>query len=702
LTATGSTVLEAGVVQALQELAAATASVLDPQPLAQLATQHAQRLLNADDAVLYWWADATARLRALAYTGPVAPPPPTWLRPGQGMAGQAFEQRETVVVEDYPSWEHALVGSLERGVISAAAVPLVIGRRSVGALIVGSQSPRSFTPQELSALTLLAAQVSPSIEVARAYREAATLRRTAEAQTREAEQRRAELADAEKRLLLLVDAIGSGVVMRDRHRHVIHANAAAQQLLGMTMEDLRALGPEPLWTALREDGTEIPPADRLGWQSILAGRVSRNRLTQARVRSGETRWFRVDTAPVRGADGELAYTVVSFVDVSEQRRIEEQLLRAQRLEAAGRIAGRVAHDFNNLLAPLAGYPELIKMRLPPEHPAVAYCDDLLHAAHEMAEISQDLMALGRRGLVEQQAVDLNHLVQEALVQMPAAEPGLAIEQELQPGLLPVRGSPAQMLRVIVNLVANARDAMGKQGTLRLRTENLYLSAPAGHDVHVPPGEYVRLQVVDTGPGIPAEIRTQIFDAYFTTKSLGRHRGSGLGLSVVQAIVQDHGGYVDVESVVGDGTTINVYLPPGRDLAPAEELTTAVRGDEVILLVDDDPLQRRVAGALLENLGYQVAASASGEEALAYLQDHAADLVLLDMVMGDGIDGAETYRRIQKLRPGQRAILLSGFAETTRVREALSLGALGHVRKPVTLEELGHAVRRALDHSEMRD
>jgi CheY-like chemotaxis protein len=221
-------------------------------------------------------------------------------------------------------------------------------------------------------------------------------------------------------------------------------------------------------------------------------------------------------------------------------------------------------------------------------------------------------------------------------------------------------------------------------------------------VHVPSGEYVRLQVCDTGPGIPSEIRAQMFDAYFTTKSVGRHRGSGLGLSVVQAIVQDHGGFVDVESVVGEGTTVNVYLPPGRDLPRAEEAQGVVGGDEAVLIVDDDPLQRRVAGALLENLGYRVETSASGEEAVAYLREHPADLVVLDMVMGDGMDGTETYRRIQQLRPGQRAILLSGFAETTRVREALSLGALAHVRKPITLEALGHAVRRALDHQGDRE
>ena len=149
--------LEAGVVQALQDLAAAAASVLEPQPLAQLATDHALRLLNADTSVLYWWADAPARLRALAYSGRAEPRPPNWLRPGQGMAGQAFVQHESIIVDDYPSWEHAMAGALERGTASAVAVPLVIGRRGVGAWIVGSQTPRAFTPQDITALTVLAA-----------------------------------------------------------------------------------------------------------------------------------------------------------------------------------------------------------------------------------------------------------------------------------------------------------------------------------------------------------------------------------------------------------------------------------------------------------------------------------------------------------------------------------------------------------------
>ncbi len=233
------------------------------------------------------------------------------------------------------------------------------------------------------------------------------------------------------------------------------------------------------------------------------------------------------------------------------------------------------------------------------------------------------------------------------------------------------------------------------GRLELRTENIYLDQPTGRFTRVPTGEYVCLSVADTGGGISPEIRDRIFDPFFTTKTADRRRGSGLGLSVLQSIVEDHEGYVDLESEEGVGTIFRVYLPVCREQVADRAVDTVAGGDESLLVVDDDPGQRTVTRDLLESLGYSVTAVESGEEAVAYISDHQADLVLLDMVM-TGMDGAETYRRISELHPDQRAIILSGYADSERVALAQQLGARSFLRKPVTLAVLAREVRRELD------
>lgn len=248
----------------------------------------------------------------------------------------------------------------------------------------------------------------------------------------------------------------------------------------------------------------------------------------------------------------------------ERRQMEEQLQRAQRLEMAGIIAGQVAHDFANFLTPLLGYPQLIKRLLPPDHPAAKFCDTLLQNLRQLAAINDDLLTLGRRGRTEQEPIDLNELVERALAQIPERSSHLSIEVNLTTDLPCVQGSLAQLLRVVANLISNARDAMKDNGVLGIRTEILHAEKPLGRYNRIPAGDYVSLVVRDTGSGIPPEIADKIFDPFFTTKRTDERRGSGLGLSIVQAIVADHHGYVDLETAIGRGTTFIVCLPVNRE------------------------------------------------------------------------------------------------------------------------------------------
>ncbi len=405
--------------------------------------------------------------------------------------------------------------------------------------------------------------------------------------------------------------------------------------------------------------------------------------------------------PVEGSGelGGLAAATNEMLDAlhQSQKQLEEQLLRAQRLETAGRIAGQVAHDFNNLLGPLSAYPELIKMQMPPDHPAVQYCDDMLEAAERMAYINEEMMTLGRRGRVEQEPIDLNRVARQAVEEIETASTSLKVRLDLTPDLPAANGSAVQLVRVVSNLVANARDAMQGTGTVFLKTDKIVLEEPTGPHGRREAREYVRLSVSDTGCGIPQEIRDKIFEAFFTTKDRTKRRGCGLGLSIVQAIVEDHKGFLGLESEVGKGTTFRVCLPAcegaARDVRPK---TGMVGGSERVLVVDDDRLQREVARELLETLGYRVEVAASGEEAVDRLKEYQADLLVLDMVLEEGSDGAETFKQVLKMKPHQRAIVVSGFSESDQVKEALALGAGVYLRKPVTLEKLAKAVREELD------
>jgi nitrogen-specific signal transduction histidine kinase len=404
----------------------------------------------------------------------------------------------------------------------------------------------------------------------------------------------------------------------------------------------------------------------------------------------------VRRAPIRDPEGRIVGVVSVSRDITERRRLEEQLRRAQRLEAAGRVAGHVADDFNNLLAPVVAFAELLKTELPDGHPGRRYCDMMLTAAQRMAEISHELLPLGRRGLIAARPVDLNEVVRQVEGELTDQLQPLSVETHLAADLLPVNGSQAQIHRVVANLVANACDAMERVGVLTLKTELYYVDRQFGRYNRVEMGEYVKLTVSDTGCGIPQPIRDKIFDAFFTTKYENKRRGAGLGLSVVQAIVDDHRGYLDLSTEPGKGTAFYVYLPVSRGEAGGLSLADIPLGNETILVADDDPTQREVADRLLGRLGYRVAAVSSGEEALTYLSDHQVDLLVLDMIMPRGIDGVETYRRAKQIRRDQKAIVLYGFAETSRVREAQELGVGICMPKPVRLEVLARVVRRELD------
>ena len=278
-------------------------------------------------------------------------------------------------------------------------------------------------------------------------------------------------------------------------------------------------------------------------------------------------------------------------------------------------------------------------------------------------------------------------------------PGFELELDLDPELMPVSGSPFHLSKTVMNLVSNAVEAIEHTGTVTISTENRYIDRPIrGYD-DVAEGDYVVLQVSDTGVGISDQDIDRVFEPFYTKKVMGRS-GTGLGMAVVWGTVKDHHGYIDIQSRMESGTSIHIFLPVSGENGSLRQNSAApsqIQGrGETILVADDVAEQREIAESMLSRLGYQVAAVESGEAAVEYLKDHAVDLVILDMIMEPGIDGLETFRRILKICPEQKAIITSGYSETGRVRAAEALGVGAYVKKPYLMETIGPAIRAELD------
>jgi two-component system, cell cycle sensor histidine kinase and response regulator CckA len=386
------------------------------------------------------------------------------------------------------------------------------------------------------------------------------------------------------------------------------------------------------------------------------------------------------------------------------QRLEAQLQRAEKMEAIGMLAGGVAHDLNNILSGVVSYPELLLMDMPADSPMRQPIETIKRSGEKAAAIVQDLLTLARRGVAITEKVDLNVLIRRYLGSpeyqvLMGRHPQVAVETRLATDLLPIDGSPVHLSKTIMNLVANAAEAMPTGGRIRIETANRHIDKPVSGYDDVRQGAYATFQIADSGVGIaPADLR-RIFEPFYTKKVMGKS-GSGLGMAVVWGTVKDHHGYIDVQSTEGRGTVFTLYLPVSqKDLAASDPRPAAEellgRGER-ILVVDDMPEQRQIAAAMLEKLGYEVHTVASGEEAVSYLILHQTDLVILDMIMDPGIDGLETYRQILKLHTHQKAIIVSGFSENERVKAAQSLGAGAYIRKPYTFEKIGLAVRTELD------
>ncbi len=502
---------------------------------------------------------------------------------------------------------------------------------------------------------------------------------------------------ADERLMRLATAVeqaAEAIVITDREARILYVNPAFERVSGYDRAELIGSNPR-----LLQSGRQSRDFYNTMWAKLRAGETWRGSFLNRR-KDGTVYEEDAVISPIRDSAG----VVVSFVgvqrDVSRERALERELAEAGRMEAVGQLAGGIAHDFNNLLTVITGYAELLREEVGPHPEAKADVDEILRASRSAAGLVRQLLAFGRRQMLAPEGLDLGFLIEQLRPMLGGLlGPRITLEVRSVETLRPVFADAGQLEEILVNLALNARDAMPSGGVFRLSMFNAEVASGEDRSSPVKPGHYVVIAATDSGIGMDEATRARVFEPFFTTKPAGH--GTGLGLATSYGIVKQSGGYLFVESELGQGTTFTMYLPQHagavveRPSAAAPEPPTG--GSETVLVVEDDPAVRAIIRHALERIGYRVLVSGNAEDALAQAAAEAGPLPLLVTdVRLPGVDGPTLVMRLRRKHPGLRVLYVSGYAGDAMVQSGFLGPDEAFLDKPFSGDDLSHRVRSLLD------
>lgn len=389
-------------------------------------------------------------------------------------------------------------------------------------------------------------------------------------------------------------------------------------------------------------------------------------------------------------------------DITDRKKLEIQLLQAQKMEVIGNLAAGIAHDLNNILSGLVSYPDLLLLDIPMDNPLHNKISIIQKSGKKAAAIVQDLLSLARRNVIIPEISNMNQIITDYLEsaeyqQLQTRYPKIAVQTALNTNLMNINGSAVHLSKVVMNLLHNGMEAMPAGGRIVISTDNVSLPTTFNGYERIPPGRYVCVSVADNGIGIPQADLPKIFEPFFTRKAT-EQSGTGLGMTIIWATIKDHHGYLDIHSMEGQGTALTVYLPATDEHSEPQQQRVVLEdylGSETILIVDDDPEHLHIAENMLCKLGYTVHTASGGEQALRVIEVQPVDLVVLDMIMPGGPDGLDTYTKMLGIIATQKILITSGYSQPERFKEIQELGVDIFLQKPFTLEQLGMAVKAAL-------
>ncbi len=500
-----------------------------------------------------------------------------------------------------------------------------------------------------------------------------------------------EAKHAEEVYRSLLNSSADAIIIYDLEGRAEYINPVFTQIFGWTLEELK--------------GKRIPFLPEIERESTMAiikdlvekGTPCHGFETKRYTKDGRLLEVSISASRYDDHKGNSAGTLVILRDLSEKKKFEAHMQYVERMRAVSTLAGGIAHDFNNLMMGMLGNISLILYEIEPSHPYYGNLKNIERLIQSGSKLTKQLLGYARKGKYEVKPINLNQIVKDNSETLGRTRKNITIHRELAQDLFPVKADESQIEQVLINLYINAADAMPDGGDLFLQTMNVTHREMKNKSYDPKPGNYVLLQVTDKGTGMDEKTIERIFEPFFTTKEMGR--GSGLGLASVYGIIKGHGGYIDVDSEKGHGTTFLIYLP-ATDQSVQKTMETderIIKGDETVLLVDDEEVVIDVGVQLLKKLGYNVLEAGSGKEAIRVFSEKSdkVDIVILDMIMPD-IGGGEVYDRIKEIDPKVRVLLSSGYSIDGQATDILERGCNGFVQKPFNMKVMSTKIREILN------